>query len=644
METLQTAPAPDTAAPIPSIFSEFSLGSDACTELIERLWRLRAAMLAAQATLAQPGHATPETSGTALESQRNLVHWLTWSANGGPSLDPLLLSLGLAPLAQSPAHVMASLDKVLGLLHGWTQRPLPQQAHCDAVGRSRAHDLLRANRARLLGPEPVGRALHLGASLLPNHASVPLWPSQLVRAGLDLAGLRCTGPDTGQWLRLATHLRQAAQDAQRPLHLLAELAGTSLHTGAWVAQMPVLKLKPTKDALGRVLHPAQLRLRPFHSSASMPGVDASIGVWEEWLGRLKAGSVIAFEDARGAKRQLRVTQCDALGAVAECSQTAYLTGETVLCLEGGSKRKQYTTLVCQIDGATPSIRLKVGDLLRLVANVAELPAEVGADAESDPAPLEPPQLMFPMPEVMEQAGTGQRVVFDHGRLHGVIVRKDAGLLDVEITHSAEGGERLSGPVPLDLPDTLLHLPVLSSADRAALPQVLEWANLLCAPNLVRPEQVAALRQALAELGHENMPLAIRVADRQAFEHLPDNLLAAMAQSPVLVLVDSERLAMACGIDGLPQVHHHIRQWASAAHAPVAFVSQAMHTLSQTGVPSRAEVAQAGLPLPADAVVLPHGPFLPQAIQALDQSLKESDDPSSAPCWRQRPNRRWVQPR
>ena len=76
---------------------------------------------------------------------------------------------------------------------------------------------------------------------------------------------------------------------------------------------PVLKLKPGKDEFGRVFRPARLHLRPIGSTEQVPDVDASVGVWEVWLARLKAGSSIDFSDARGAKRHLLVVQNDAKG-------------------------------------------------------------------------------------------------------------------------------------------------------------------------------------------------------------------------------------------------------------------------------------------------------------------------------------------
>ena len=92
----------------------------ACRELIDELAALRAAMLAGAARLApwidgvHPAHRT---------SARNLAHFLVFRQADLRALQDRLASIGLSSLGRSESHVLANVDKVLGLLHLLVGRP-----------------------------------------------------------------------------------------------------------------------------------------------------------------------------------------------------------------------------------------------------------------------------------------------------------------------------------------------------------------------------------------------------------------------------------------------------------------------------------------------------------------------------------------
>jgi pyruvate kinase len=55
--------------------------------------------------------------------------------------------------------------------------------------------------------------------------------------------------------------------------------------------------------------------------------------------------------------------------------------------------------------------------------------------------------------------------------------------------------------------------------------------------------------------------------------------------------------------------------------PVIWATQVLEGLAKTGMPSRAEISDAGLGVRAECVMLNKGPFIAEAIKALDNILR-----------------------
>ena len=84
-----------------------------------------------------------------------------------------------------------------------------------------------------------------------------------------------------------------------------DLAGPKLRTGPIQPGPRVVKLRPRRDALGRVLAPARAWLTAAEdpTPAPEPGMP-TLPVSGEWLSRRRVGDVLTLPDTRGAKRDL----------------------------------------------------------------------------------------------------------------------------------------------------------------------------------------------------------------------------------------------------------------------------------------------------------------------------------------------------
>ena len=99
------------------------------------------------------------------------------------------------------------------------------------------------------------------------------------------------------------------------------------------------------------------------------------------------------------------------------------------------------------------------------------------------------------------------------------------------------------------------------------------------------------------------------------------MLAAMAANQAGVMIARGDLAVECGYERLAEVQEEILWCAEAAHMPVIWATQVLESLAQTGLPSRAEISDAGLGVRAECVMLNKGPFINEAIHTLDDILR-----------------------
>jgi pyruvate kinase len=95
----------------------------------------------------------------------------------------------------------------------------------------------------------------------------------------------------------------------------------------------------------------------------------------------------------------------------------------------------------------------------------------------------------------------------------------------------------------------------------------------------------------------------------------------MAADSAGVMIARGDLAVECGYERMAEVQEEILWCAEAAHMPVIWATQVLESLAKTGLPSRAEISDAGLGVRAECVMLNKGPYILQAIRTLDDILK-----------------------
>jgi pyruvate kinase len=585
---------------------------EACKALIDQLWSLRASMLENESNLAD-WLGSVDTAYKA--SARNLAHYLALRHSDRRPLQEQLARIGLSSLGRAESHVLANLDKVLGILHRLTGQIWEPRSDDEPAGIQSSRKLIERHTADLLGSPPVGRAVRIMVTLPSEAARDFGLVRRLVASGMDIARINCAHDGADEWKAMVAHIRRSAKAAGRPVRILMDLGGPKLRTGPIAPGNTVLKLRPQRDDIGRVLSPVRVRLCTAGAAATSAAAAGQIVVGGEWLGRLAAGDYIDLVDARGADRSLLVVQRDEEGAIAESEKTIYLVPETMLKhrRKGGRHR---TSRLTGLPSKAGLLHLKRGSTLHLLRDGIGQPNAAERRKRDGTAPA----VACTLPEVFEQVCVGERIWFDDGRIGGVIRAIGKRGLEVEITRARDNGEKLAGDKGINLPDSQLELPALSEKDIEDLAVVAKMADMVGMSFVHRASDVETLRARLLELGAADLGIVLKIETRRGFENLPELLFSAMANKAAGVMIARGDLAVECGYERLAEVQEEILWAAEAAHMPVIWATQVLETLAKTGLPSRAEITDAAMGERAECVMLNKGPHIIEAMRTLDDIL------------------------
>jgi len=585
--------------------------ADEGAALIDSLWALREAMLEREARLA-PGLA--EIDSTQRRSAINLTHYLAMRHVELRQLQERLARIGVSSLGRAETHVLANVDKVLGILHRLGDRPwLPLTAE-EPVGFLSGSALLAQHALALFGPPPEARGVRIMVTLPSSAAHDEQLIAGLVAAGMNIARINCAHDDADAWIAMAQSIRRQAQLAGHSVRVLMDLGGPKLRTGAVADAPAVLKLKPTRDEFGRVLQAASLRL---HAAGAAPdSAICSLGVDAAWLRQLKIGDRIGLRDARGSQRRLLVVDCQSDSVGLECERTAYLTETTTLQLERPYCAVR-ATAISDLPTRPGRLHLRRGDLLHLRHSGIGQDAVAAAPGRRARAAA----IACTLPEALAQVRRGDRIWFDDGRIGGVVRRGGAKRVEVEITEARDGGERLAADKGINLPDTRLNLPALTAKDLDDLAVVARHADIVGLSFAQSADDVRQLRQRLTELSAPQVGLMLKIETQRGFEHLPEMLLAAMGGPAAGVMIARGDLAVECGYERMAEVQEEILWACEAAHMPVVWATQVLETLAKTGLPSRAEITDAAMGGRAECVMLNKGPHILGAMRTLDDILR-----------------------
>jgi pyruvate kinase len=512
--------------------------------------------------------------------------------------------------------VRATLDALLLNLKTLAgQRPPPASAKEIYQSFDEMADRLEQSTTRLLGEPPRQRRARILVTMPTEAASSYLMMHQLLENGTDCIRINCAHDDEQTWARIIEQKRHAERALGCHCRILMDLRGPKLRTGPMSPAPGVLKIRPVRDAYGKVTRPARVWLSAHGESASeAEAADARVQVEPGWLTRCKSGDRISLRDARGAKRKLRITEANSQGCWAESAKTMYLLNGTRLLLHGSG----WETAVSGLPERELTVTLRTGDTLILSGQ-----GSPGTPAYLDPDGrlLSPGRVSVAVPEIYRDARPGEPIGFDDGRISGIIEARSEQELQVRISHTRKATEKLGADKGINLPDTRLDLPALSEEDVRDLPFLAEQADMIALSFTNTPADVRELRERLSALGHEDVGIVVKIETKRGFRNLPGILIEALKFPACGVMIARGDLAAECGFERMAEIQEEILWVCESAHVPVIWATQVLEGLTKRGHASRAEITDASMSQEAECVMLNKGPYVVEAVRTLDDILQ-----------------------
>ena len=160
---------------------------------------------------------------------RNFAAYLALRRTDLRSLQSALMPLGLSSLGRCEGRVRPNIAAVIDALAARCGEPVDRPATA-AQAFFRGERLLRAETARVFGPQRSNRAVRIMVTLPSEAAEDGHLIAALVRAGMDAARINCAHDDADAWRKMAAHVRAAGRRLGRRCVVYADLAGPKVRT------------------------------------------------------------------------------------------------------------------------------------------------------------------------------------------------------------------------------------------------------------------------------------------------------------------------------------------------------------------------------------------------------------------------------
>lgn len=275
-------------------------------------------------------------------------------------------------------------------------------------------------------------------------------------------------------------------------------------------------------------------------------------------------------------------------------------------------------------------RLKVGDTLLLTREKPK---------KSKQYPI---QVRCTLTDVFGQLYLGADIWFDDGKIGTKVSEIVPEGVVLIVTHARTKGERLKEDKGVNFPGTNLALTPLTDKDRHDLDFVVKYADIINYSFVQRPEDIDLLHEELRSRMDDirRVALVAKIETALAVQNLPQIIVHAASVQPFGVMIARGDLAVEIGYQRLAEIQEEILWLCEAAHIPVIWATQVLESLAKEGRPSRAEMTDAAMSERAECVMLNKGPYIVDAVQALDDVLKRMSGHQSKKTAKLRALRSW----
>jgi pyruvate kinase len=269
-----------------------------------------------------------------------------------------------------------------------------------------------------------------------------------------------------------------------------------------------------------------------------------------------------------------------------------------------------------------SVRLSPGDRCRLHTTDATTSSRPHRRKGTPKDPTQGVEIWIEHADVLSAVCTGHRVWFDDGKVGCRVVSVTDAWLEMEVTATKPGGQKLRLHRGLNLPDTPIDLPALTQADAEIVREFADEVDAYCLSFVSRPEDVRDLASHIVDsVSTSRHPaLVVKIETQRGFERLPEILLALLEVESRGVMIARGDLAVELGFARLAEVQEEILWLCEAAHTPAIWATEVLASLAKRGLSARGEVTDAAMAQRAECVMLNKGPRILDAITELSDIL------------------------
>ena len=519
-------------------------------------------------------------------------------------------NLNISRLARAEAHIMSSLHDLRYILQSLLKKEEPKLKK-GTISNKKAQKLLHSHTKDLFGYRSEGRRVRIMVTL-PSEAAYNFnMVESMVLKGMNCARINCAHDGPEQWLQMIEHVKKASTLHKRNVKITMDLAGPKIRTGTMTEGPKVKKFRPLRDKLGKVVTPAEIEMVPLNSLLT----PKQIPVPQEWIDQINEGDVIRLVDAREKKRKLKVVRKESQKITTTSLNTAYIASGMKLAVESFATE----ATVGDMPALEEYINLRTGDLLTV-----HLDGRDGQPALTDEtgAQIAPGSISCTLPEVFYFVKPGERILFDDGKIEGIIKTVKSDEFTVKVTQAGPFGAKLRADKGINFPDTDLRISGLTQKDKKDLEFVTRHADVVNFSFVNSPDDVEELLEAIEQLGGlHKLGVILKIETQKSFYNLTEILLTVMRAQPVGVMIARGDLAIETGWDRMAMIQNEILALCYAAHIPVIWATQVLDNLAKRGIPSRSEITDVATSLKAECVMLNKGPFINEAISLLDTILQ-----------------------
>ena len=545
---------------------------------------------------------------------RNLIHYRALRKHDLRNLQKQLGRLSMSRLANAESHVMAALITCKTILEGFIKE---KRIKIPRVGLSvkEGRKLMKQHSKNLLGYRSKGRRTRIMVTLPTEAATDYQMVYEWIKSGMNCARINCAHDNELIWLKMVNNVREASRKLNRNCKISMDLGGPKIRTESVMEGPKLKKYRPARNSLGQVTHPAYVWLSPEPS----PDPDwVHLPVKAECLSDLEKCPEWRFRDARNKKRRLKVVRHETNGVLAHSFHTAYVLADTLLIPEWEIAVEPVR--IGEMPALEEGIRLHKGDFL--ILDNTHKPGEA-AKFNSSGKIIRPARISCTSEEIFSFVEKGDAVLFDDGKIAGLIQEASKEELLIEISSAGLNGRTLRADKGINFPDSQLEIRGLTTKDKSDLKFVVEQADMVNMSFVNEVRDVEDLRTAIDGLKPEKTPgIIFKIETQRGFNALTDILLAGMQNYPIGVMIARGDLAIEVGWQNMASIQEEILSLCRAAHIPDIWATQVLENLAKKGLPSRAEITDAGMGQRAECVMLNKGPRMLKAIHLLDVILKD----------------------